>query len=100
MPDIKLLIDEQTAEVTTAAFNIDNIYPLTVAASGLAGNETVDVQIEINGTYVDVYESGTQIQLTETGNIIQINPCGVYRLYKALTVGPVSVITADRTTAN
>ena len=83
---------------TTDAATVENIsvrkhsVPMTIIASGLGADETIDVQIETaSETYVDVYQSGTQVQLSETNNTVTIYGPGKYAIVKAATAAAVGV---------
>lgn len=63
----------------------------SVVASGLAGGEVVNLQVNQGGTYTNVYLNGSLIQLTSTHNIFPIDIIGNYRMVKGATAGVVLV---------
>jgi len=62
---------------------------VTVQQQGLAGVETIDVQISYDGgsSWQDLYEDGSQIQLTTTITGLVVTGPGVFRVTKGVTAG-------------
>ena len=99
----KILITLQTAAATSDYFIVGHGVnkdvadllvdkEVTVIAVGLAGSETIDIQISHDGgiTFNNLYESGGQIQLTTTVSAITIQGPGIFRLNKGITAGAVA----------
>lgn len=95
----KKLIDAQTA-AATGVFTLDrpDEGPVMLSQSGLAGAETVDLQIsQDNGsTWIGVTESGSAVQLTLTNTTLQVAAPGIYRVNKGATGGAVTVALHSR----
>jgi len=71
----------------------NNKPPITLSQEGLAGTETVDLQISNDGgaSYKDVSELGVQAQLTVDNTALTVLAPGRYRLNKGVTAGAVTV---------
>lgn len=80
-----------TGGATSGAFVVSNEVPMTIAARGLAGAETVKLQVLVNGTYADVYTGGALKQLTATGNIMLLDMSGTFKLVASATAGALFV---------
>lgn len=71
--------------------------PATVVVKGLAGAETVDVQVSVSGDpdaaadFVDYYKDGTQVQLTTTNTALSIDATGLYRFDVPAAAGTVTL---------
>ena len=72
--------------------------PVTLFAPGLAGAETVDIQISQDGgsTFTDVYQNGAQVQLDATNNVISLFGPGHYKAVKSATSASVGVYLSEK----
>jgi len=85
----KELIAPATAADTQAGITVlgENI-PCTFIASGLAGAETINIQIETTpGNYINMFSEGSQLELTATNNVLTVFGPGEYQLVKGITAG-------------
>jgi len=88
-----VLIDAQTAAVTgSQGFSVPSLgQSVGLKSSGLAGSEVVTIQVEVNGTFIDLVESGAVVTLTVANPHRTINGSGIYRVTKLSTAGAVTV---------
>lgn len=88
-----VLIDAQTAAVTASqGFSVPSLgQPVGLKSSGLAGAEIVTIQVEVNGTFIDLVESSAIVTLTVANPHRTINGSGIYRVTKLSTTGAVTV---------
>jgi hypothetical protein len=87
----ELLIAGTTLAVTSKAIQVNENSAVTLAASGLGTGESIDLQVSVAGTWVDVYQAGNQITLSVDDTLIYVLPVGLYRLVKPITVADVAV---------
>jgi len=85
----QVLINSDEA-VNSNSFSVlrPNVCP-SVVVSGLTGAEKITLQVNQNGTWVDVYVNGNIVQLSTTNNMIPIDLTGNYRLTKGITTSTV-----------
>lgn len=94
---MKNLIAPTTSAVSSDSFTVEYNDKVTLVAFGLEAGEVIYLQMTFlepsNGSYTDVYDYDTEekITLKPTRNVIPISVPGVYRVYKPVTVGTVSV---------
>lgn len=88
-----VLIDAQTAAVTASqGFSVPSLgQSVGLKSSGLAGAEVVTIQVEVNGTFIDLVESSAVVTLTVANPHRTINGSGIYRVTKLSTAGAVTV---------
>ena len=88
-----VLINAQTAAVTySQGFSVPTLgQSVGLKSSGLAGAEVVTIQVEVNGTFIDLVEGGAVVTLTVANPHRTINGSGIYRVTKLSTVGAVTV---------
>ena len=88
-----VLIDAQTAASTgSQGFSVPSLgQSVGLKSSGLAGAEVVTIQVEINGTFIDLVESSAVVTLTVANPHRTINGSGIYRVTKLSTAGAVTV---------
>jgi len=88
-----VLIDAQTAASTgSQGFSVPSLgQSVGLKSSGLAGAEVVTIQVEINGTFIDLVEDGAVVTLTVANPHRTINGSGIYRVTKLSTAGAVTV---------
>ncbi len=79
-----ILIDAQTA---AASPTIEIVGRAVVATKGLAGAETIAVNIATGITYEALMESGAAVTISATAPQICINGPGVYQFVKGVTAG-------------
>jgi hypothetical protein len=85
---MKQIIAAKTGADVTQTICIPNDRFVSIAASGLAGAEVIDIEIDLNGTWV---APAPAIQLSVAATYIQIaGPC-TYRVNKPVTAGAVAV---------
>ncbi len=63
----------------------------TVRASGLAGAETITLQVQVGGEFRNENEDDVAITLTATAQTVILNAPGRYKLVKGVTAGAVTV---------
>ena len=63
----------------------------TVRASGLAGAETITLQVQVGGEFRNENEDDVAITLTATAQTVILNAPGRYKLVKGSTAGAVTV---------
>jgi len=90
-----ILIGKQTT-TATGAFRCDSTsYPLpvTIIAEGLAGAETVALNISADGgsTYIPATDAAGAILLTATSTNVSITSPGMYQVVKTATIAASSV---------
>lgn len=88
-----VLIDAQTAAVTASqGFSVPSLgQSVGLKSSGLAGSEVVTIQVEVNGTFIDLVEDDAVVTLTVANPHRTINGSGIYRVTKLSTAGAVTV---------
>lgn len=88
-----VLIDSVSAAVTgSQGFSVPSLgQSVGLKSSGLAGSEVVTIQVEVNGTFIDLVEGGATITLTVANPHRTINGSGIYRVTKLSTAGAVTV---------
>ncbi len=88
-----VLIDAQTAASTgSQGFSVPSLgQSVGLKSSGLAGSEVVTIQVEVNGTFIDLVEGGAVVTLTVANPHRTINGSGIYRVTKLSTAGAVTV---------
>ena len=89
-----VLIDAQTAASTgSQGFSVPSLgQSVGLKSSGLAGSEVVTIQVEVNGTFIDLVEDdGVVTTLTVANPHRTINGSGIYRVTKLSTAGAVTV---------
>jgi len=85
------IISADTAGLTTTRFHVNENSSVTIAARGLAGVETITLQIYVNSGWTDVYQEDSVVAMTATNNLLYAVPVGIYRLVKSATAGATSV---------
>ena len=88
-----VLIDAQTAASTgSQGFSVPSLgQSVGLKSIGLAGAEVVTIQVEVNGTFIDLVEGGAVVTLTVSSPHRTINGSGIYRVTKLSTAGAVTV---------
>ena len=88
-----VLINAQSGAVTgSQGFSVPSLgQSVGLKSSGLAGSEVVTIQVEVNGTFIDLVESGAVVTLTVASPHRTINGSGIYRVTKLSTAGAVTV---------
>ena len=83
----KVLVASTTAGGTSEPFNVaaPTIPPVTFCASGLAGTETVKIQIDVNGVWVQCKVSGDDVELSVNDVTITIYGPGRFRVVQTAT---------------
>jgi hypothetical protein len=82
-----------TSEGFRTTFSGGMVYPASFVAKGLAGVETVDVEVSNDGgvTFQTLYLDGVQTQLTATNVMFTLFGPGIYRAVKGVTAGAAGV---------
>lgn len=88
-----VLINAQSAAVSySQGFSVPSLgQSVGLKSSGLAGSEVVTIQVEVNGTFIDLVEGGAVVTLTVANPHRTINGSGIYRVTKLSTAGAVTV---------
>lgn len=88
----QLLIDQQTAAVTTEPFYVDGSHLIGIKCTGVSGAEVIDVQVQVGGTYQALLDStGAAVTITSTNRPFTINASGSYVFVKPVTTNPVTI---------
>lgn len=81
-----ILIDRQTAAVTSNPFKVSRDSVVGVKATGLSGAEVVTLQTLVGDSFQDVKDSaGATVTMTATSPHIRIEASGTYRVTKGVT---------------
>jgi hypothetical protein len=88
-----VLIDAQsTANTGNQGFSVPSHgQSVGLKSRGLAGSEVVTIQVEVNGTWIDLVEGGSVVTLTVANPHRTITGSGIYRVTKLSTAGAVTV---------
>ena len=87
MAENQILINALTAAVTDSPrIIVGRLESVGVKASGLAGAETVVIEVSVNGAWV------TATTLTATAFTATITASGIYRVTKGSSAGAVTVV--------
>ena len=92
------LIEAKTAAETVANIRVFGAnVPCTLIASGLAGAETIPINISTvdADTYEAVFQGGSQTLLDDTDNVVILDKPGIYQIVKGVTAGAVGVYIAS-----
>lgn len=80
------------AETGSAGFSVPSLgQPVGLKSSGLTGSEVVTIQVEVNGTFINLVEGGATTTLTVANPHRTITGSGIYRVTKLATAGAVTV---------
>lgn len=88
---MRTVIAPTTSAVTSAPFTVTPEREIYIFADGLDGTETVTLQRQSPGGFVDVWCDGEQVILVADENIRMIEAPGTYRVVKSATAAPVAV---------
>ena len=88
---MKEVLVPTTSAVTSTAFECNGRNPLTVICAGLAGGETADVQIDLNGVWTPLIRDKNDSGFTASINFIVFNTPGKFRVDKSASVATVGV---------
>ena len=84
------MVVAQTA-AKTVEFNVERGYPVAVFAAGLAGAETIAIEVSVCDTWTALKIDGSAVVLDLNTNHKMISGPGYYRLVKPSTAGAVNV---------
>lgn len=97
----KTLLAPQTGAGASSQFKVSSEQngqrPVSVIATGLAGAENADLQVNANDVWQDVFQDSAQVRLTATNNMVTVYGPGLYRVDKEATAGAAGIFlsTAD-----
>lgn len=88
----QILINKQTAAVTSNPFYLDGSKAVGLKCTGVAGAEVVNLQVQVGDIFQNVLDStGAAVTFTSTNKPITVTGSGTFQVVKPSTAAAVTI---------